>query len=340
MSSSDSSGVGTWGPQNGGYNLDSMSDASDWSPSPRPSSSRSPAFEQQRYGPSSRQPYGCGNQHGGSIGRPKSGSTSRSPDYRDGHPAVERELFRKTGPSSSSVGSPTSVLENAGVPISAPPKTRSKPWSRRPWSSVKGAPTSAPESAGVPTSTPTWRSVHRKSTQPQSQPVKLGDRHPTNRDGGVEGLGRGDGSVGEECSSGDPDPEVGAGESARASPSPGEDVQDEVRYGRSEEEGGSRGELQDAEKDRHDQRGDQPIQWDADAWQWQPSLETVIIKNSVCWNTCGQVQSCQTCRGESPVLSGSTNRVYMWVLKPMYIWGRSAPGTRTRTCTVQCTVPG
>ena len=95
MSSSDSSGVRTWGPQNGGYNLDSMSDASDWSPSPRPSSSRSPAFEQLRYGPSSRQPYGRGNQHGGSIGRPKSGSTSRNPDYRDGQPAVERELFRK-----------------------------------------------------------------------------------------------------------------------------------------------------------------------------------------------------------------------------------------------------
>ena len=95
MSSSDSSGVRTWGPQNGGYNLDSMSDASDWSPSPRPSSSRSPAFEQQRYGPPSRQPYGRGNQYGGSIGRPKSGSTSRNPDYRDSHPAVERELFRK-----------------------------------------------------------------------------------------------------------------------------------------------------------------------------------------------------------------------------------------------------
>ena len=121
--------------------------------------------------------------------------------------------------------------------------------------SIKGARNSAPESAGVPTSTPTWRSVHRKPTQPQSQPVKLGDRHPTNRDGEVEGLGRGDGSVGEECSSGDPDPEVGAGESARASPSPGEDVQDEVGYRRSEEESGSR--LPDAEKDRHDQRSDQ-----------------------------------------------------------------------------------
>ena len=95
MSSSDSSGVRTWGPQNGGYNLDSMSDASDWSPCPRPSSSRSPAFEQQRYGPSSRQLYGRGNQYGGSIGRPKSGSTSRNPDYRDGHQAVERELFCK-----------------------------------------------------------------------------------------------------------------------------------------------------------------------------------------------------------------------------------------------------
>ena len=95
MSSSDSSGVRTWGPQTGGYNLDSMSDASDWSPSPRPSSSRSPAFEQPRYGPSSRQPYGHENQHCASIGRPKSGSTSRNPDYRDGQPAVERELFRK-----------------------------------------------------------------------------------------------------------------------------------------------------------------------------------------------------------------------------------------------------
>ena len=61
----------------------------------------------------------------------------------------------------------------------------------------------------------------------------------------------------------------------RASPSPGDDVQDEVRYGRSEEEGGSR--LQDTKKDRHDQRGDQPREWDADARQWQPSLETVII---------------------------------------------------------------
>ena len=59
--------------------------------------------------------------------------------------------------------------------------------------------------------------------------------------------------MGEECSSGDPDPEVGAGESARASPSPGEDVQDEVRYGRSEKEGGSRGGLPDAEKDRQEQ---------------------------------------------------------------------------------------
>ena len=83
--------------------------------------------------------------------------------------------------------------------------------------------------------------------------------------------------MGEECTSGDPDPEVGAGESARASPSPGEDVQDEVRYGRSEEEGGSRGGLPDAEKDRHDQQSDQPGQWDADAWQWQLSLETVIL---------------------------------------------------------------
>ena len=55
----------------------------------------------------------------------------------------------------------------------------------------------------------------------------------------------------------------------------GEDVQDEVRYGRSEEEGGSR--LPDAEEDRHDQRSDQPRQWHADARQWQPSLETVII---------------------------------------------------------------
>ena len=81
--------------------------------------------------------------------------------------------------------------------------------------------------------------------------------------------------MGEECSSGDPDPEIGAGESARASPSPGEDVQDEVRYGRSEEESGSC--LPDAEKDRQDQRSDQPRQWDADARQWQPSLETVII---------------------------------------------------------------
>ena len=200
MSSSDSSGIRTWGPQNGGYNLDSMSDASDWSPSPRPSSSHSPVFEQPRYGPSSRQPYGRGNQHGGnSVDRPKSGSTSRNPDYRDGQPAVRKRALPQARPSSSSVGSPTSVLENAGVPISAPPKTRSKPWSRRPWSSVKGAPNSAPESAGVPTSTPTWRSVRRTSTQPQSQPVKFGDRHPTNRDGGVEGLGRGDGSVGGEA---------------------------------------------------------------------------------------------------------------------------------------------
>ena len=95
MSSSDSSGVRTWGPQNGGYNLDSYSDASDWSLSPRPSSSRSPVFAQQRYGPSSRQPFGRGNQYGSSTGRPKSGRTSRNPDYRDGHPAVERELFRK-----------------------------------------------------------------------------------------------------------------------------------------------------------------------------------------------------------------------------------------------------
>ena len=91
MSSSDSSGVRTWGPQNGGYNLDSYSDASDWSPSPRPSSSRSPAFEQQRYGPSSRQPHGRGNQYGNSTGRPKGGSTSRNLDYRDGHPAIEMD---------------------------------------------------------------------------------------------------------------------------------------------------------------------------------------------------------------------------------------------------------
>ena len=72
-----------------------MSNASDWSPSARPSSSRSPASEQQRYGPSSRQPYGRGNKYGGSTGRPKSGSTSRNPDYRDDHPAVKGELFCK-----------------------------------------------------------------------------------------------------------------------------------------------------------------------------------------------------------------------------------------------------
>ena len=81
MSSSDSSDVRTSRPQNGGHNLDSYSDESDWSPSPRPSSSRSPAFEQQRYGPSSRQPYGRGNQYGSSTGCPKSGSTSRNLDY-------------------------------------------------------------------------------------------------------------------------------------------------------------------------------------------------------------------------------------------------------------------
>ena len=79
--------------------------------------------------------------------------------------------------------------------------------------------------------------------------------------------------MGKKCSSGDPDPEVGAGESARATPSPGEDVQDEVRYGRSEEDGSR---LPDAEKDRQDQRSE-PRQRDADARQWQPSLETVII---------------------------------------------------------------
>ena len=90
-------------------------------------------------------------------------------------------------------------------------------------------------------------------------------------------MGRRNGSVGEECSSGDPDPEVGAGESAGASAPPGEDVQDEVRYGRSGEKGGSRGGLPDAKKDRLNQRSDQPRQWDADAWQWQPSLETVMI---------------------------------------------------------------
>ena len=44
----------------------------------------------------------------------------------------------------------------------------------------QGAPTCAPESTGVPTSTPTWRRDHGKSTQPQSQSVKLGARHPTN----------------------------------------------------------------------------------------------------------------------------------------------------------------
>ena len=96
MSSSDSSGVRTWGPQHGGYNLDSMSDASDWSPSPRPSSSRSPAFEQPRYGPSSRQLYGRGNQHGSSVVRPKSGSTSRDPEYRDGQPA-SRTIVKQRG---------------------------------------------------------------------------------------------------------------------------------------------------------------------------------------------------------------------------------------------------
>ena len=90
-------------------------------------------------------------------------------------------------------------------------------------------------------------------------------------------MGRRDGSVGEECSSGDPDREVGAGESARASAPPGEDVQDEVRDGRSEEKSGSRGGFPDAEKDRHGQRSDLPRQWDADAEQWQPSLETVRI---------------------------------------------------------------
>ena len=94
MSSSDSSGVRTWRPQK--YpDPDLDSDASYWSPSPRPSSSRSPAFQQQRYGPSSHQPYGRGNQYGGSNGRPKSGGTSRNLDYRDDHPAVEGELFRK-----------------------------------------------------------------------------------------------------------------------------------------------------------------------------------------------------------------------------------------------------
>ena len=175
------------------------------------------------------------------------------------------------------MGAPTSILENAGAPISAPLKTRSKPWSRRPWSSVERAPTCAPESAGVPTSTPTWRRDHQKSTQPQSQSVKLGARHPTNQDGGVEGLGRRDDSVGEECSSGDPDPEVRGGESAIASAPSGEDIQGEVRYGRGEEKGGSRGGLPDAEKDRHSQPSDQPRQWDADAGQWQPSLEMVII---------------------------------------------------------------
>ena len=98
MSSSDSSGVWTHGPR---YppdcKLDSaqLTDSAYWSPGPRPSSSRSPAFGQQRYGPSGRQPYGRGNQYGGSNGRPKSGSTSRNLDYRDGHPAVEREPFCK-----------------------------------------------------------------------------------------------------------------------------------------------------------------------------------------------------------------------------------------------------
>ena len=115
-----------------------------------------------------------------------------------------KRTLPQAGPSSSSVGAPTNILEKAGAPISAPPKTRSRPWSSRPWSSVEGAPTCAPESAGVPTSTPTWRRDHRISTQPQSKSVRLGARHPTNRDGGVEGLGRRDDGMGEECSSGDP----------------------------------------------------------------------------------------------------------------------------------------
>ena len=83
--------------------------------------------------------------------------------------------------------------------------------------------------------------------------------------------------MGEKCSSGDPEPEVRAGGSARASAPPGEDIQDGVRYGRSEEKDGSRVGLPDAEKDRQRKRSDQPRQWDADAEQWQPSLETVII---------------------------------------------------------------
>ena len=114
MSSSDSSGVGTWGPQNGGYNLDSMSDASDGSPSPRPSSSRSPAFEQPRYGPSSRQSYGRGNQHGSSVGRPKSGSTSRDPEYRDGHQ-----------PSKESSSASRTIVKQRGIANQRPGERRS-----------------------------------------------------------------------------------------------------------------------------------------------------------------------------------------------------------------------
>ena len=193
-------------------------------------------------------------------------ATERSKENSSASPTIIKQL-----------GSANQHPGEHRTPISAPPKTRSMPWSSRPWPSVEGAPTCSPQSAGVPTSTPTWRRDHQKSTQPQSQSVRLGARHPTNRDGGVEGLGRRDDGVGEECSSGDVDPEVRGGESARASAPPGEDIQNEVRYGRSEEKGGSCGGLPDAEKDSHRRQSDQPRQWNADTGQWQPSLETVII---------------------------------------------------------------
>ena len=137
MSSSDSSGVRTWRPQNDHYpelgsNWQTSSDP-EWSPRPRPISRSSPAFQQQRYGPSSRQPSGRGNQYSGSASRQKSGSTSRNLEYHDIPSAVERELFNKPDRGQAAWNARTCILENVGAPISAPRKTRSRPQSSRWW---------------------------------------------------------------------------------------------------------------------------------------------------------------------------------------------------------------
>ena len=277
MSSSDSSGVRTSGPQNGGYHLDSMSDASDWSPNPRPSSSRSPAFEQQRYGPSSRQPYGRGNQYGGSTGRPKSGSTSRNPDYRDGHPAVERELFRKPDhhqaawerqPASWRTPERQSALHRRQGPSRGHADRGQASRERQP------APQKAPEYRPVPqrggefTGNPRNPSPSRLSSEIAILPTETvelkawaGEMTAWARNAAAE---------------------------IRTLKSEQETLQERVR--RLEKTSKTRSatgeaktrvevleDFQTPKKTTTAQRSDQPRQWDADAGQWQPSLETVII---------------------------------------------------------------